>query len=212
LSNAVDVRADSVKAYMLGDSMMKEVGRQLKRKLTKKEVPCDTFASIGSGLARLDLFDWNAKAVSIVKTRNPEIAVVMMGANDNQAMQGSVGILRFGTPEWNEEYGRRAAALMDALISGGVKQVCWIGLPCMRDEKLNSNVKVINNVVENEADARPAVAFFDTHERFSKKGKYSSYVLQPSGMPLEVRAADGIHLNRKGAKHLADLVIAEFIE
>lgn len=212
LSAGTAVSSDTVKVYMLGDSLMKEVGRRLKRKLTKLDVPSETFASIGSGLARLDLFDWNSKVISAVEASKPETIVIMMGANDNQAMKGSVDILQFGTPEWNQEYGRRAGSLMDAMTARSVKQVCWIGLPCMRDKNIDSDVKTINSVVKHEADARPGVTFFETHQRFSKKGEYSDYIIMPTGMPLEVRAADGIHFNRDGAKHLADLIIAEFIK
>jgi hypothetical protein len=41
---------------------------------------------------------------------------------------------------------------------------------------------------------------------FSKNKKYSPYIIKKSGMPLNVRADDGIHFNRNGAKFLVDKV------
>ncbi len=203
--------AETVQVYALGDSMMKIPGRSLEKALKKQDISCEALTSIGSGLARMDLFDWGAKASTIVAEKKPETVFVMMGANDGQPMQGSGRVIQFGTPEWDAEYGRRAGNIMDTLTEGGVKLVCWIGLPCMRDKTIDEQVRSINQIVKEAASSRSAVTFFETYEMFSRKGGYSSYIIQATGMPLDVRAADGIHLNRAGAQHLTSHLLETVI-
>jgi hypothetical protein len=146
---------------------------------------------------------------ALVEAHEPKTAFVMMGTNDNQPMQMGDATLPFGGEGWKMEYGRRAGKLMDILVEEGAVRVVWIGLPCMRESDLDADAKTISRIVEQQAAARPQVRFLPTYRRFSKKGAYSAYIIQSSGMPLDVRASDGIHLNRKGAELLATLVMTE---
>jgi len=193
---------------IVGDSMMKSVGRALKKECARRDWSVEIFTSIGSGLARLDLMDWHVRVRELVEEQSPNIAFVMMGANDNQAMQTGGGTISFGQPGWDLEYGRRAGKLMDILLDGGVTQVVWIGLPCMREGDLDADARDISRVLEQQAAARPHVRFIPIYSLFSKKGAYSAYIIKDSGMPLDVRAADGIHLNVNGAEFLAGIVMA----
>jgi len=191
---------------VMGDSMMKSVAREFKKECSKRGLSSESFTSIGSGLARLDLLDWHSNAKELVEEHKPSIVLVMMGANDNQTMQGAGATVAFGMPGWEIEYGRRCGKLMDILLDGGVSKVFWFGLPCMREKKLNVDANAINRIIKQQAAARPKVSYVSTYKMFSKKGKYSSYIIQKSGMPLDVRTSDGIHLNRNGAKYLVDRV------
>ncbi len=197
---------------VIGDSMMKSVARALKKECAKRDLSVDVLTSIGSGLARLDLFDWHLKVRDLVAEHQPEVVFVMMGANDNQAMQTGGGTLSFDSTGWGMEYGRRAGKLMDILIEGKTDKIVWIGLPCMREKGLNADAKVISRIVDQQALARPSVSFVSTYRMFSKKGAYSAYIIQKSGMPLDVRSSDGIHLNTAGAELLARTVMAKVFE
>ena len=200
--------AGAADVVVIGDSMMKAVARALKKECATRDLSVEVLTSIGSGLARLDLFDWHAKVRELVDEQKPKVVFVMMGANDNQAMQTGGGTLPFGNPGWGMEYGRRAGKLMDILIDAKASQVVWIGLPCMRESKLDADVKVISRIVDQQALARPNVDFISTYKMFSKKGAYSAYIIQKSGMPLDVRSSDGIHLNTNGAALLTRTVTA----
>ncbi len=203
------INVDAADVLIVGDSMMKSVARALKKECAKRTLSTETVTSIGSGLARLDLLDWHREMRSLISTNTPKCVFVMMGTNDNQAMKTEGGTIAFGGAGWDMEYGRRAGKLMDILIDGGVSKVVWIGLPCMREAGFDSDLKAIGRIVDHQAAARSQVRFVSTYRRFSKKGRYSAYIIQASGMPLDVRTADGIHLNRNGAELLAKLVISE---
>lgn len=194
---------DSV--LLLGDSMMKAIAPTLEQKFTAAGCDVKTSAAIGTGLARLDLYDWMAKAAELSKV---DIAVVMMGANDNQPMRTAGGIVKHGTPEWQKEYTERVANFVAALQKNGIKQVVWVELPAMRDDKLNADVLGINTAAK-AAINQSNQAWFETRALFSKTpdGAYTAYIIQASGMPLHVRAEDGVHINRKGADLLADKLV-----
>jgi hypothetical protein len=192
---------------VIGDSMMKSVARELKKACVAEKLSADSYTSIGSGLARLDLMDWNKKTDELMKEHKPRTVVVLIGANDNQAMRSGAGTIAFGSPAWDIEYGRRCGKLMDILLDGGAKKVVWLGLPCMREKKLDADAKVISRIMMQQAAARPNVEFVSTYRMFSKDGKYSAYIIKKGGMPLDVRADDGIHFNRNGARYLSERVL-----
>ena len=204
--------ANAADVVVIGDSMMKSVARALKKECVKRDQSVEILTSIGSGLARLDLFDWHLKVRELVEAQQPKVVFVMMGANDNQAMQTGGGTLPFDSKGWGMEYGRRAGKLMDILIDAKATKIVWIGLPCMREKGLDSVAKVISRIVDQQALARPTVDFVSIYRMFSKKGAYSAYIIQKSGMPLDVRSSDGIHLNPAGAKFLAEKVMTEYFE
>jgi len=194
---------------ILGDSMMKSVARAYEKQAARTDgVTAKSFSSIGSGLARLDLLDWHAKVSAAVAEQHPDVVVVLMGANDNQPMKANGLVLPFGTPEWETEYAARATKAIDIMITGGVERIFWIGLPDMRDQSLQRDVQQINTIFQKVAQSRPQVEYLETQTVFSKTpGEFSPYIIQATGMPLPVRSGDGTHLNHKGAKLLADIIM-----
>lgn len=200
----------SAEVVAMGDSMMRTVARVIRREMRKSDISVESSVTIGSGLARLDLFDWHFEAQNVMKEHKPQTVIVMMGANDNQPMRTDAGVLPFKTPGWEIEYGRRAGQFMDLLLAGGAERVIWLGLPCMREPELSQSVAWMQQIVQKQADARDKVTFFATNPLFCQNGTYSSYITQGNGMPLEVRASDGIHLSRPGAEYLADILMKEF--
>lgn len=204
-------QVQAVDVVAMGDSMMRTVARVLRREMRREGIEVESAVTIGSGLARLDLFDWHAEAASAMQEHQPNTVIVMMGANDNQPMRTSAGVIPFDAPAWDTEYGRRIGQFMDALLEGGAERVIWLGLPCMRESDLSQSVRRMTNIASQQADARSEVTYFSTRPIFcGGDGSYSGHITLPNGMPLEVRAPDGIHLNRQGAEHLASILIEEF--
>ena len=203
VAQAADVAA-------LGDSMMKAVARAIRKQYAGVKADVAVKTSIGTGLARLDLFDWHAESAALMKSESPGLVFVMMGTNDNQSMRTGGGVLAFGSAGWTVEYGRRVGKLMDLLLEDGNRRVIWIGMPRMREEKLDADVRAIEKIVIQQADARERVTVFSTLDLLSPASGYKAYIVQENGMPLDVRSADGIHLNRNGAEYLAERLLAAF--
>ena len=193
---------------LLGDSMMKAIAPTLEDQFTAAGFTVHATTAIGTGLARLDLYDWMAQGSQSVARVKPQAAVIMMGANDNQPLRTATGVARFGSPEWRTEYSNRVERLLALLQDGGVRRVVWVELPAMREARLDTDVQLINSL-GRQAVERRKLTYFETRRPLGKApdGAYSAYLLQANGMPLHVRSEDGIHLNRKGAEWLAGQLV-----
>ena len=194
---------------MLGDSMMKFPGEHLKRQFSLRGIQADTFALIGTGVARLDMFDWMGKIDELLRNNQPKVAVVSLGANDRQDIRAVNGVLSVGTPEWTAEYAARIGNVMDRLVAGGVKHIIWLKLPPMRDAPMQTFSDQINRTVAEQAATRPQVIIYDFSKLITNpKGGYTETVMdRRTHKAIKVRDSDGIHLTAESARMLSvDLV------
>ncbi len=204
--------ATPARVLLIGDSMMRMPAHSFEQRLGRMEgVETHAVTSLGSGLARLDVFDWMERVDELTAGFNPEWTLVWFGTNDRQPMRTRDGIIQpRAQAEWSAEYARRVARVMDKLTARSEQRVIWLELPPMRDSRLNDDIALINKLVADEAGQRSQVDFYPAAELFSRRpGTFSMHVAGPDGMPLRVREADGVHLNRAGADLLADRLIAD---
>ncbi|MCA1808185.1 MAG: DUF459 domain-containing protein [Kiritimatiellia bacterium] len=194
------------RVLIIGDSMMRITAHALELALSRRpEFATRAFTSLGSGLARLDVFDWLVKAEELRDEFDPDVTVIWFGTNDRQPMMCDGSIIQPDQPGWNEEYARRVGRIMDLLTAREGTRAIWLELPDMQEPAMQADVAVINRLVREQVAKRPAVEFLQTRPLLSRvSGKYSPYLIGPNGMPLPVRDRDGIHLNRAGADLLAE--------
>lgn len=208
--------ADRTPVLLIGDSMMKLPGFAMERELAKLPgIEAHSYAGIGTGLARLDAFDWMAKIDELCAAQKPRVAVVALGANDRQPMLLSEGrgVVQPGTSEWEEEYGRRLGLAMDRLHDGGCRQIIWLRLPPMRDPAVNEFAQRINELVSSQAACRPFVRVHDFNKLVADRrtGGFTERMMDPqTAAPIHVRERDGIHLSPEGSRILAMALIEEY--
>ncbi len=202
---------------MIGDSMMRLPGPSMERELAKHPagIQASTFAGIGTGLARLDAFDWMAKIDELCAERKPKVAVVALGANDRQPMEltGGSSVVQPGTPEWDAEYSSRIGKSMDHLQAGGCERIIWLLLPPMRDPVADAFAKHINEMAVAAAATRPAVTLHDFSKMFADRrtGGYAERVMDPkTAESIPVRERDGVHLSPEGARMLSMALVKEY--
>lgn len=202
----------TTKVLVLGDSIMRAVSHSMERKLeARDDYEATSFTSLGSGLARLDAFDWMSKVKQLMQDEKPDIVVMMIGTNDKQAMRLNGKVFQPGSEEWEDEYRRRVGQCMDLMVDGNARQIMWIELPDMREKKLQKDATEINEIIQEETAKRDTISFFETRNFLSREpGTFSPYVFDSNGMPLKVRDGDGVHLSRNGADLLADKLIEAF--
>ena len=196
--------AKAQRILLVGDSLMKGLTLPLENELAKHPgVVTRSCAEIGTGFARLDLFNWHQKISELTKEFSPNIAVLWIGGNDVQPLKTTKGIFVPGSPEWAGEYAKRVGLAMDLLIAGGVQRIYWMEVPDMRDEQVQTHAEVIRGIQAKEAKQRPEVTWLPARNLLSQTpGKYTQYLITDSG-PMEVRGEDGIHLTARGYKYLA---------
>lgn len=201
---------------LIGDSMMRLPGQSMERELARHPagISATSFAGIGTGLARLDAFDWLAKIDELCAERKPKVAVVALGANDRQPMQiAGGGVVQPGTQEWETEYSARIGQAMDRLQAGGCEKIIWLALPPMRDPAIDAFAKRIDELVAEQAAGRPAVVVHDFSKMVADRrtGGFTERVMDPNtAAAIAVRDRDGIHLTPEGARMLALALIKEY--
>lgn len=196
--------------YAAGDSVSGLLGGTLRSFAAGYGAEAEAEFRLSTGLARPDTFDWPARIAERTRELDPEIVVVMFGANDVNHMRQDGRAIRFGTPEWHDEYVRRVGALMDEL-SG--RRVYWVGQPIMRDGELAASVAGMNAIFEQQAQGRRHVTYVDAWSTFSSaEGTYTPFLPGTGGELVKVRADDGIHLSHAGGDRLAAVILHDLAE
>lgn len=201
---------------MIGDSMMRLPGHAMERELSRLPgIQATSFSGIGTGLARLDAFDWLGKIDELCAELRPKVAVVALGANDRQPMllPDNRSLAQPGSPEWDAEYGHRIGQAMDRLAAGGCERIIWLQLPPMRDAVVQAHAGRINELVATAGAQRPRVVVHDFSPLVADRrtGGYTERVMDPmTAAAIRVRDPDGIHLTPDGARMLATALIQEY--
>jgi len=205
------------KILIIGDSFIAVyggVGDPLERELlTYKDVEVFRLGRVSSGLSRPDYFNWDLALKELISQHKPNIAIVMVGSNDAQALtdfKGKVVVnfVKFGKEEWIKEYQNRVSELINIFEENDIF-VFWIGFPIMRDSKYSERINVLNKIYQTETLNHKNAKFISTWELLAdEKGNYTAYLPDEKGKQKLVRVSDGIHLTFFGGK----IVVKEVVE
>ena len=200
------------KVLLLGDSMMLEgLGPPLQRELKKNEgLTVNRDGRYGTGLARLDNFDWLAYFDQMMDKYEPDLVIMTLGANDPQDMViPGQKRLNVGTEAWNEIYAARVDDLLARAAGRGV-MIFWVGLPIMGREPYGQRVANINQVTAEVCGRADNCRFWDSWLSVADaKGQYATFLPDGKGKTLRVRAKDNIHLTESGGRLMAEKFLAE---
>ena len=166
---------------------------------------------VGTGLVRNEFWDWPKHMDAVVRARDPQISIFMVGANDDQGIDVNGTSVSPPDPAWIEEYRRRVDTLMTSMTAGGRKLI-WIGMPPMRDTEYSQSMQLVDQVFQEESAKHRRVTYVDAWTLFSAPGSpgtYAQYLPNESGASTNMRLDDGIHLNVEGSQYLSRTVMAE---
>lgn len=165
-------------------------------------------AKNSTGFTRPDSYDWNAELADLLKKDTFQIAVVMFGDNDAQAIKSGKEWLKVGSDGWREIYGQRVEAFIKKLRAANIA-VYWVGLPIMRSPAQNSDAEALNDVYREKAFINGA-KFIETWNGFTDEaGRFSAYGPDMTGQVKRLRADDGVHFTMRGYLKLAHYVERE---
>lgn len=211
----VPTTGDKLRVVVAGDSLAAGLGTYIERVLKPSLVRVSRQGRISTGLARPDYFNWFAAMRLIVKNFDPDLVIVMLGENDNQALRTPSGDeeVPVGTFSWPSAYERRVEKLMEIATSQGARLV-WVGLPNVRDAGRVELIRRQNGLFEDAASKVRNVAYFDTWKAYSTpSGGYTAYYRSGNTVEL-IRESDGVHFNATGytlvARAAIDLARTEF--
>ncbi len=202
---------------MIGDSMMRLLGREMEKAFKKADIqPAVAFSSLGSGLVRPSAFDWTAKIDELIATNQPKTVFVALGTNDRQAIEvDGGGIVKYENADlWRSTYSKCIGGVMDQLIKGGVTRIVWMLLPDMNDAVTQEHAQLVNVIIREQAAVetrKDVVTLLDLGPILSKRpGKFTRYMMDQSGKSLTVRDPDGVHLSVDGGKLVAQTILKKY--
>lgn len=199
-----------LRMYIGGDSLVQTFGTSLLRISTGTGVFTSTLDyRVSTGLARPEFFNWPEHFVRDVLPANPQIMVVMFGANDVQNMEVGGKVLVRGSDEWLTEYRRRVSATMDLLRSPtNDRIVIWCGPPPVGSEAKVPDLDKMNYIYWTEAQSRPWIQYFDTWPFFSNSDlTFAAQLPNADGVVRGMRQKDNLHFSTVGGDRLSWAVI-----
>mgnify|MGYP001765181388 CR=1 FL=1 len=159
-----------------------------------------------SGLVREDFYDWGKALRDILA--GPErigAVVLMIGSNDRQELRDEAGRHEPLSPRWLALYAARVGALADLLKERKVPFL-WVGMPIMKYERYSADIGKLNEIYRDRAEAAGG-RYVDVWDAFADEaGRYSAFGPDVAGQIVKLRASDGVHFTRAGARKLAHFV------
>ena len=189
----------------VGDSMADGIWGAMFRRLGKdkclrERVNLIRKAKNGTGLTRLDQFNWVEEIGKIVEESHPDLIVGSFGINDRQ---GIVEKDKRATAYPSPAFDARYQAIVDEALRAGLAQggsFMLIGLPIMLEDDANADAEAktklfqaaVKDVGSDKASFAPPWTSGATPE------VYKPYLPNQRGSMTMVRASDGIHFTTAG--------------
>lgn len=193
--------------FVIGDSLAAGLWSGVSRQIENDDrISLNGRYKEDSGLSRPEYYDWNGALPKILASNKIDIAIVMIGSNDAQAIRDGQARYAFDTPEWRQAYVKQVDRLMQSLEAAGAA-VYWMEMPPMQAVKYDGSMKVISAIHEERAKAA-GIRFIATRDVLSDKGKYAESGFDQAGEFVRMRSRDGVHFLREGNNKLAGLVMA----
>ena len=200
---------DRYRILVIGDSLGDDLWQGLYRAFQEdKNLEFINRSKATGGLVRSDSNSWESQLTDILKNDTFQIAVMMFGANDDQAIKTGKDWLKVGSEPWRQAYGERVEAIIKKLRAANIA-VYWVGLPVMRSPDQSADAEMMNEVFREKAFINSA-KYIDTWNGFTdESGRFSAYGPDMSGQVKRLRSDDGVHFTERGSLKLAHFVEKE---
>lgn len=198
---------------IVGDSFIAErLGPELEKTLASfQDVSVRRVGIYSTGLTRPDYFSWNEKLETLIAENNPNVAIVMFGANDAQDAyaSGTLYAVRYGTSDWDALYEARVKSFLSILQNHRITTF-WIGNPMPRAEVYKEKMARLNRHYATAAAASKNALFISNWTTLANaSGTYAEYLPDENEIERRVRASDGIHPTPFGAGIMTRFIVAE---
>ena len=117
-------------------------------------------------------------------------------------------VREFRSEEWGELYGKRVEEMIGVLKARNVP-VLWVGLPSVRGARATAEMVYLNDIYRARAE-KAGITYVDIWDGFvDDAGNFNNYGPDFEGQTRRLRAGDGMHFTRAGARKLAHYVERE---
>ena len=189
----------------VGDSMADGLWGAMFRRLGKDKCLAEKVRLIrkaknGTGLTRLDQFNWVDEIAKIVDTDHPDLTVGSFGINDRQGIvEKDKKATAYPSPAFDTRYEAIVADSIRAALAQGGSMVI-VGLPIMLDDEANADAQDKNRLFQAAIKdvGSDKVTYAPPWTSGATPEVYKPYLPNSRGTMTLVRASDGIHFTTVG--------------
>ena len=179
------------KVTVAGDSISVGVGAALRNELGPgREVR--VIGEGGTGLARMDSFDWPSRLDALAREFPPDVLVFSVASNDAQDLLDADGSLVAPLSDdaaWDREYSRRLARSFDAFEGTGTT-VVWLGHVRSAEDRVGLLNRRVHRLAEQVATGRDWVEVRDLAQILGSGDEVAADCLVPDGLHLSTDCLD----------------------
>jgi S-formylglutathione hydrolase FrmB len=201
LPSAAEVR----RLLLIGESSIQlNLGAELQRHFRSfyRDLKVTRFGKLSTSLARPDVLDWPSKTRALLEEFHPDLVIGNFGGNDAQGMVLAGGsIVKYATPEWDDEYGARVRELVGLVRSHDAEMV-MLGMPIMRDPVFSNRLVHVNQLTQEFTQAAGGVFLSSWDLSTDGAGGYRT-AANVDGVTGLMRDTDGVHYTRLGGEYMA---------
>ncbi|MDE3065688.1 MAG: DUF459 domain-containing protein, partial [Acidobacteriota bacterium] len=189
----------------IGDSMGNDLGWGLARELASPGLRLVQVDRSSTGLSATWFFDWPRHLAADLRRYHPDLVIVCLGANDEQAIAVKGSSRAFGSDAWASVYRTRVRRLA-AMATHAGSYVLWVGLPVMEPAGYRRGVNFLNAQYRAVVPTVPGATFQPTWRLMADtRGNFRAGGLV-NGAQAVLRSADGIHFTVIGEDVFATFV------
>ena len=189
----------------VGDSMADGLWGAMFRRLGKDKCLADKIKLIrraknGSGLTRLDQYNWIDEVGAIATDTGADLFVGSFGVNDRQSIVGvDKKRTEYGGPEFDDRYEGIVKDVVQTGLSHG-SSFLVMGLPVMLDPAANADAAAKNKLFETAVTqiASPRAVFVAPWTSQPPPDAYKPFLPNARQTMVQVRAPDGVHFTTAG--------------
>jgi hypothetical protein len=197
----------------VGDSMADGLWGAMFRRLGKdkclaEKVRLIRHAKNGTGLTRLDQYNWVNQVTALVDSSHPDLFVGSFGINDRQPIvESDKTRIEYPSAAFDTRYTAIVEDVARAATSDGASMLI-VGLPVMLDVEANTDA-LAKNKIFTTAIAQinsPRVAYVTPWSSQPGADEYKPFLPNAKNNMVQVRATDGIHFTTAGYDMVMDAV------
>jgi hypothetical protein len=191
-----------------GDSMMQGVAPFVMRELRQAhpDWQMTDLSKQSTGLTARRYFDWPHTIAQTIVSQQLTWVVIFLGPNDPRDMFLPDKRVSFATPPWLENYAARVDEILAHAVQRQVR-VIWVGLPAMREDRLQRGVVVLNHVFHDRAQAfgtdylsiEPLIGVASL--------PFQKYQRDATGQSVSLRTEDGTHFTPAGLHKITQALV-----
>lgn len=197
----------SCKFLVVGDSLGNNLAYGMIPQLS--EQPTLTLirqAKASTGLSNPWFYNWHTNLATFLKTYQPNLVIVFLGANDRQDYVINGVRQVFGTETWKKTYRANITKLATAATKSGA-YVLWVGMPIMKPYNYAKGITLIDEQFAMTVPKVPGAIYLGTRAYTADaSGAYRGWAMV-NGKYSQIRGEDGIHFTALGQQVLATYVI-----